>query len=165
MGVKIFEKNKKIYKGEKIADLIIESSPKLKAINCPSNLNSATIDEFLLIFLVAAKAKGISYFKNLSELNKKESPRLKWGSIILNKIGIKNIITKDSIKIYGNPNLKINKKIIIKKFLKDHRVFMTSVIASLAFGGEWKIYNKDSINTSFPSFLKKIELLGAKLKY
>ena len=165
MGVKIFEKNKKIYKGEKIADLIIESSPKLKAINCPSNLNSATIDEFLLIFLVAAKAKGISYFKNLSELNKKESPRLKWGSIILNKIGIKNVITKDSIKIYGNPNLKINKKIIIKKFLKDHRVFMTSVIASLAFGGEWKIYNKDSINTSFPSFLKKIELLGAKLKY
>ncbi len=165
MGVKIFEKNKKIYKGEKIADLIIESSPKLKAINCPSNLNSAAIDEFLLIFLVAAKAKGISYFKNLSELNKKESPRLKWGSIILNKIGIKNIITKDSIKIYGNPNLKINKKIIIKKFLKDHRVFMTSVVASLAFGGEWKIYNKNSINTSFPSFLKKIELLGAKLKY
>jgi 3-phosphoshikimate 1-carboxyvinyltransferase len=35
---------------------------------------------FLLIFLVAAKAKGISFFKNLSELNQKESPRLKWGS-------------------------------------------------------------------------------------
>ena len=42
---------------------------------------------------------------------------------------------------------------------------MTSVIASLTFGGEWKIYNKDSINTSFPSFLKKIKLLGARPKY
>jgi 3-phosphoshikimate 1-carboxyvinyltransferase len=61
-------------------------------------------------------------------------------------MGIKNfkfngcqnkITTKDSIKIYGNPNLKINKKIIIKNYLKDHRVFMTSVIAALAFGGEW----------------------------
>ena len=66
---------------------------------------------------------------------------------------------------YGNPNLEINKKIIIKNFLKDHRVFMTSVIASLTFGGEWQIYNRDSINTSFPSFLEKIKLLGAKPKY
>ena len=165
MGVKILQENKRIYKGEKIADLIIKSSKKFKPINCPTKLNSAAIDEFLLIFLVAAKANGVSYFKNLSELDQKESPRLKWGSKILNKIGIRNIITKDSIKIYGNPNLKINKKIIIKNFLKDHRVFMTSVIASLTFGGEWQIYNRDSINTSFPSFLKKIELLGAKPKY
>ena len=165
MGVKILQENKRIYKGEKIADLTIKSSKKLKPINCPTKLNSAAIDEFLLIFLVAAKANGVSYFKNLSELDQKESPRLKWGSKILNKIGIRNVITNDTIKIYGNPNVKINKKIIIKNFLNDHRVFMTSVIASLTFGGEWQIYNRDSINTSFPSFLKKIELLGARPKY
>ena len=58
----------------------------------------------------------------LSELNQKESPRLKWGSKILKMMGIKTKTTKDSIKIYGNPNLKINKKIIIKDYLKDHRV-------------------------------------------
>ena len=164
MGVKISKINVKKYKGEKIADLLIKSTNKIKSINCPINLNSSAIDEFLLIFLVAAKAKGISYFKNLSELNQKESPRLKWGSKILNKIGIKNIITKSSIKIYGNPNLKIDKKIIIKNFLKDHRVFMTSVIAALSFGGEWQIFDKKSINTSFPSFLKKIGQLGANIE-
>ncbi len=164
MGVKISKINVKKYKGEKIADLIIKSTNKIKPINCPVNLNSSAIDEFLLIFLVAAKAKGISYFKNLSELNQKESPRLKWGSKILNMIGIKNIITKSSIKIYGNPNLKIDKKIIIKNFLKDHRVFMTSVIAALSFGGEWQIFDKKSINTSFPSFLKKIGQLGANIE-
>ena len=164
MGVKISKNNIKKYKGEKIADLIIKSTNKIKPINCPINLNSSAIDEFLLIFLVAAKAKGISYFKNLSELNQKESPRLKWGSKILNKIGIKNVITKSSIKIYGNPNLKIDKKIIIKNFLKDHRVFMTSVIAALSFGGEWQIFDKKSINTSFPSFLKKIGQLGANIE-
>ena len=113
--------------------------------------------------MVAAKAKGVSYFKNLSELNQKESPRLKWGSKILNKIGIKNDVTKNSIKIFGNPNLKVDKKIIIKDFLKDHRVFMTSVIAALSFGGDWQIFDKDSINTSFPSFLKKVNYLGAKI--
>ncbi|MFL2901935.1 MAG: 3-phosphoshikimate 1-carboxyvinyltransferase [Candidatus Pelagibacter sp.] len=156
MGVKILLKKIKNYKGEKTADIYIRSSDSIKSIKCPSNLNSASIDEFLLIFLVAAKAKGISYFKNLSELNQKESPRLKWGSKILNLMGIKTITTKDSIKIFGNPNLVINKKIIIKNFLKDHRVFMTSTIAALAFGGNWIIHDKASIKTSFPSFLKII---------
>ena len=164
MGVKIQKVNTKEYKGEKIADLIIKSTKNIKAINCPSRLNSSAIDEFLLIFLVAAKAKGVSYFKDLSELNEKESPRLKWGSKILNKMGIKNILSDKSIKIYGNPNLKIKKKIVIKDFLKDHRVFMTATVAALIFGGDWSIANKDAINTSFPSFLKKIKYLGAKIR-
>ena len=154
MGVKIIFKNTRIYKSEKIADILVKSVKSLKSINCPTYLNSSAIDEFLIIFLIAAKANGISIFKKLSELNQKESPRLKWGSKILKMMGIKIKTTKDSIKIYGNPNLEVDKKIVIKDYLKDHRVFMTSVIAALVFGGEWIIHDKDSINTSFPSFLK-----------
>src|SRR5210317_107278 len=156
MGVKIFFKNQRVYMGEQIANIRVISPKQLKPINCPSNLNAGAIDEFLVIFLVAAKAKGISYFKDLSELNQKESPRLKWGSKILNLMGVKTKTTSDSIKIYGNPNLEVNKEIVIKDYLKDHRVFMTSVIASLAFGGKWTIHDKDSIKTSFPSFLRII---------
>ena len=74
-------------------------------------------------------------------------------------MGIKTITTNNSIKIFGNPNLKIKKKIIIKDYLKDHRVFMTSVIAALTFGGNWIIHDKDSIETSFPSFLKVLNKL------
>ena len=159
MGVNFIFKNKRIYKGEKIADIKIKSPKNLKPINCPSKLNSGAIDEFLLIFLIAAKAKGISYFKNLDELNQKESPRLKWGKYILDQMGVKSIATNNSIKIYGNPKLSLNKKIIIKNFLKDHRVFMTSVIAALSFGGHWIIYDKDSIKTSFPNFLNIIKKL------
>ena len=164
MNVDIKIKNKKNYKREKIADIFVKSSKHLRSINCPPSLNSTAIDEFLLIFLIAAKAHGVSYFKNLSELNKKESPRLIWGSKILNKIGIKNICTKNSIKIYGNPKLKVRNKIFIKNFLKDHRVFMASSVAALSFGGDWTINDKDSIKTSFPSFLKKISYLGAKIR-
>ena len=154
MRAKILFKNKKKYKGEDIADIFVLSSNKLKSINCPPSLNSGAIDEFLLIFLVAAKSKGISYFKNLGELNQKESPRLKLGAKILRKMGIKTEFTNETIKIYGNPNLDLkNKKILINNFLKDHRVFMSSVIASMVFGGEWQIHDKDSINTSFPEFL------------
>ena len=117
----------------------------------------------MLIFLLAAKANGVSYFKNLSELNQKESPRLIWGSKILGKLGVKNIVTKDSIKIFGNPDLKIKKKIVIKNFLKDHRVFMTSVIAALTYGGNWQIHDPDSINTSFPSFIDKLRTLDPNI--
>ena len=159
MGVKISLLHKKVYKGEVIADILVKSQNNLKSINCPSKLNSEAIDEFLIIFLIAAKAKGVSIFKNLDELNQKESPRLKWGAKILKMMGIKVIVTKSSIKIYGNPQIKINKKIVIQNYLKDHRVFMMSVIGALSYSGEWHIHDKDAINTSFPSFLKIINKL------
>ena len=159
MGADINFKNIKNYKGEKKADIQIKSVSSLKAINCPTKLNSGAIDEFLVIFLAAAKAKGVSFFKDLAELNQKESPRLKWGEKILNKMGIKTITNNNSIKIFGNPNLRINKKIEIKDYLKDHRVFMTSMIAAMSFGGNWKIHDKDSIKTSFPTFLNIINNL------
>jgi len=162
MGAKILLKKQRNYRGEKISDILIKSSNNLKAINCPSSLNSSAIDEFLVIFLVAAKAKGVSYFKDIAELNQKESPRLIWGSKILNMMGVKTILTKNSIKIYGQPDLKVTKTIIIKNYLKDHRVFMMSTIAALTCGGQWKIYDKDSINTSFPSFLKIINKISNK---
>ena len=160
MGIKIIFQNQRIYKNEKIADIFVKSPKKLKSINCPSYLNSGAIDEFLIIFLVAAKCNGISYFKDLSELNQKESPRLKLGSKILNQMGVKTITTKNSIKIFGKPNLKINKKIEVKDFMKDHRIFMTSVIAALSFGSQWIIHDKNSINTSFPEFLNIIKKLN-----
>ena len=162
MGAKISLKNKRNYKGEKISDILIQSSKNLKGINCPSELNSSAIDEFLIIFIAAAKAKGISYFKDISELNQKESPRLNLGSKILNMMGVKTELTESSIKIYGQPNLKITKKIVIKNYLKDHRIFMMSTIAALTCGGVWKIHDRDSINTSFPSFLKLIKNINSK---
>jgi 3-phosphoshikimate 1-carboxyvinyltransferase len=162
MGAQILLKNQRNYRGEKISDILIKSSKNLKAVNCPPELNSTAIDEFLIIFLAAAKAKGVSYFRDLSELNQKESPRLNWGSKILNKMGVKTELTKDSIKIYGQPDLEIKKSIMIKNYLKDHRIFMMSVIAALTCGGTWKIFDKDSINTSFPSFLKLIKKINNK---
>ena len=159
MGVTIKFQNIKIYKGEKVADIKIESPKVFKPINCPTKYNSTAIDEFLIIFLVAAKAKGISIFRDIAELNQKESPRLIWGNKILNTIGIKTKLTKNSIKIYGNPNVRVEKKIVINNFLKDHRVFMTSVIAGLTFGGKWEIHDRDSIRTSFPDFLRIINKL------
>ena len=163
MGAKIIFRNKKKYNGEKIADIFVKSVKKLNAIKCPTKYNSSAIDEFPIIFIAAAKAKGISYFKDLSELNQKESPRLKIASKILNMIGIKTKLTNHSIKIFGKPNLNLKKNYKIKNYLKDHRIFMMSTITALTFGGNWRIHDPDSIKTSFPSFLKTIKKLGAKI--
>ena len=126
-------------------------------------MNSSAIDEFLIIFLVAAKANGISKFKNLSEMNKKESKRLDLGIKFLRSIGIKVKRFKDDINIYGNPNLILTKKYEMKDFLKDHRIFFLSCITALTLGGKWKINDKDSINSSFPNFLKILTKMGAKI--
>ena len=165
MGAKINLKNKKNYKGEIVADIHVKSAKSLKSINCPTKLNTSAIDEFLIIFLAAAKAKGVSYFKNLEELNKKESRRLNWGSKILSMIGVKNKLIKNhGIKIWGQPNLKLKKKYEIKNYLKDHRVMAMSTIAALTLGGEWKIHEPESIKTSFPSFFKILKKdLGSKI--
>ena len=160
MGANVKFINKKISYGEPIADVCVESQSSFKPINCPVKLNSNAIDEFLIIFLLASKASGVSTFKKLEELNKKESPRLKLASKILKKMGVKVKLGIGSIKIYGNPNLNIKKNIIINKYRKDHRIFMTSVIAALTLGGKWTIEDMESHTSSFPSFIKILGKLG-----
>ena len=163
MGANIQFKKTKIYNGEKIGDIFVKSVKKLECVSCPSKLNSSAIDEFLIIFLAAAKAKGISKFKDLGEMNKKESKRLDLAIKFLKLIGIKVERFQNNIKIHGNPNLKLSGYFKMKNFLKDHRIFFLSCITALTLGGNWKIYDKDSINTSFPDFIKTLKFVGAKI--
>ena len=163
MGAGIKLKQKRKYQGEKIANIHVQSKSKLKSIICPKTLNSSAIDEFLIIFLVAAKAKGISRFKDLGEMNKKESKRLDLAVKFLKLIGIKVKRIKNDLNIYGNPNLNLSKNFTMKNFLKDHRIFFLSCISALTLGGNWRIYDKKSANTSFPKFLKILRTIGAKI--
>ena len=165
MGSKIKFLNKRNYKGEKISDILVKSKNDLKSINLSPKLNSSAIDEILLIFLIASVCKGISTFKNLGELNNKESRRLDWGIKILKMMGVKiKKIKNNGLKIWGQPNLELKKTFIIKNYLKDHRIFMMCVISALSFGGKWKIHDNDSFKTSFPRFLIILKSLGAKIE-
>ncbi len=163
MGGKIELKKIKTYNGEKIADIYIKSKKNLKPVNCPSYLNTSAIDEFLIIFLAAAKASGISKFKDLGEMNKKESKRLDIAVKFLKLIGVKVKRFKNNINIYGDPRLKLSGNFEIKNFLKDHRIFFLACITALTLGGKWKINDKESINTSFPNFLNVLKILGARI--
>ena len=163
MNGKIYLVNKKKYKGEEIADILVKSTANLVSINCPKYLNTKAIDEFLVIFLACAKAKGISKFIGIEELRQKESDRLRVASNFLKMIGVKVEERFGSLKIYGNPKLELNKKYVIKKYFKDHRVFMMSCIAALTLGGNFLIKDKNSIKTSFPNFITLLKKIGAKI--
>ena len=163
MHAKILIKNKKNYNGEPVADIHVKSTNHLQSIICPRNLNTKSIDEFLIIFLLCSKAKGISKFRGIEELRQKESDRLKFAANFLRMIGVKVRESYDGITIYGKPGLKLNGTYVVKNYLKDHRVFMMSCIAALTLGGNFKIQNKSSIKTSFPNYLKLLKELGAKI--
>ena len=161
MNANIYVLNKKYKYGELVGDIIAKTSKNIKPINCPKSIVPFAIDEFPIIFLVAARANGVSTFSNLRELNLKESKRLNLMNEILNKIGIKTKITDNSIKIWGNPKLQLKNEFNINT-MYDHRIAMVSVVAGLVFGGNFKISDGNSILTSFPNFLKKIKSLGGK---
>ena len=88
MNAKIKLLNVKNYKGERIGDIKNKSTKNLKSINCPESLNSSQLMNFCYFF-DCCKIEGISIFKDLGELNKKESPRLDIAIQFLKMIGIK----------------------------------------------------------------------------
>jgi len=160
MNAKIKLMNIKTKYREKVGDIVVKSS-NLKSINCPSSLVPSTIDEFAILMIVAAKAKGVTTYRGLGELNKKESPRLNIMNSILNKIGIKTELKQETIKIIGNPKINLNKSYTINTHF-DHRICMSVFVMSQIFGGQIKIKNFNSVATSFPNFLNLMKQLGAK---
>jgi len=81
----------------------------------------------------------------------------------LNKIGIKTKSTTGSLKIFGNPNIKVKKRINIYS-KNDHRIAMAWTIIALALGGKFKIHNFETVKTSFPNFIPLVKNLGGKIE-
>ena len=152
--------NLKKESGEPVGDILITSS-KLKPINCSKKLVPFAIDEFPLLFVIASVIKGVSNFSGINELRHKESDRIKSMELGLNKIGIKTKSKSDSIKIFGNPKIKIEKKLIISP-KHDHRVAMSFFCLGQILGGKVEINNFQTVNTSFSKFLYIMRDIGAK---
>ena len=160
MGGKIKLLNKKKYFGEPIADLFVQSSI-LKGINVPSKWITNSIDDLVVIWIACSMAKGKSNFTGISELRLKESDRIKTMSEILGKLKIKTYVTKDSLKIYGKPNINLKKPIQISSNL-DHRIAMASFVAGQVTGCKILIKGFETVSSSFPNFLKFQKKIGAK---
>ena len=162
MNANIKIKNLKKKSGESVGNIIIKSS-LLRSIKCPKDLVPFAIDEFPLLFIAASIVKGISKFNGINELRHKESDRIKSIEIGLNQIGIKTKSTKDSLTIFGNPNIQI-KKILKINPKGDHRIAIAFFCLGQLLKGKVEIKNFQTVNTSFPKFLYTMKKIGANFE-
>ena len=71
----------------------------------------------------------------------------------LNRFGIKTHSTKDSLKIYGNPKIKVNKLIKIPATL-DHRCCLCMHVLANVTNSKVLINGFNTVASSFPNCLK-----------
>ena len=147
--------------GELMGSITVSSS-ELKPIIL-SRDTGKFIDELPILFIIASLTKGVSKFKNISDLKNKESNRLLESKKILVQAGIKCKITKDAMIIYGKKKIETKNKKILVKVKGDHRICMSSAILALITGIRTKINNFETVNTSFPGFISLIKNLGGKI--
>lgn len=158
MGGDISITNKRAYGVEPIADLVIKRSD-LHGIEIPQTLIAKSIDEFPILFIAAACAKGKTELSGAEELRVKESDRIHNMSVGLQTLGIVTEEKPDGISIQGGQlgGGEVNSG-------GDHRVAMSFAMASLAASESIRIRDIENVATSFPDFVESAARLGLKIK-
>ena len=157
MGAKISFSNKKNYFGEPVGDISASYSQNLKGITIKPNEVASIIDEIPILLIVALFCKSKSIFNNLTELKFKESDRLRvmYENLIL--CGANVTRAKDSLIVNGINNKFYSSEVpIIKDYSKDHRICMAFFCLAAISRKKIQINDFDSVNVSFPNFLKTI---------
>lgn len=155
MGGEITFENEREIGGEKVADILVESS-KLKAVTVPTQRVASMIDEFPILAIAAANAEGITKMNGLAELKVKESNRLLMIANGLEACGVAVKIGQgekdDSLEIKGG--ISQQKNLIKITTAMDHRIAMSFLVMGLAMENGVEVDDSSMIATSFPTFEK-----------
>ncbi|MBQ0724767.1 MAG: 3-phosphoshikimate 1-carboxyvinyltransferase [Cycloclasticus sp.] len=158
MGANIRLFNERIVGGEKVADIQVKTS-QLRGISVPENLVALAIDEFPVIFVAAAYAKGKTIVTGAEELRVKESDRIQTMADGLQAVGVDALATADGMIIQGGRVLGGT----IESF-DDHRIAMSFAVAGLQSIGVIQINNCKNVSTSFPNFVELASSCGFNLQ-
>ncbi len=153
MGASIEILNKRLYGEEPVADLFIRSA-KLEGIDIPISMVPQSLDEFPIIFIAAAYAKGQTLLHGAKELRYKESDRIMAMISGLQNLGIDAQELEDGVYIRGG---KFRGKEV--ESFDDHRVAMSFAIAGLVADEPITINNSGVYVNSFPNFVEIAEKL------
>ena len=156
MGAKIDFLDKYSKCGEEVSDIDVTASD-LKGVTTSLNDAPAIIDEFLILSVAAAYAKGESKFCGVSELKVKESDRLEAIINMLTASGVKCETKDDDLIIYGNGEVPGGSTINSNY---DHRVAMSAFILGLGSKSQIRIDDVSPIATSFPNFMEIYQEIG-----
>ena len=140
---------------------IIEATYTDRLVGCeiPSQHIASEIDEIPVLALVAAHAAGITVFRGVSELTKKESNRLTAIIEGLEKLGVNAWAENDDLYIEGQPDLQVPQGLVFDS-RKDHRLAMTWSLVGLCSDTPVDIIDFDSVSVSFPTFLECLKGLA-----
>ncbi len=143
---------------EPVADLEVYAS-ELRGITIPEHLVPLAIDEFPVLFVAAAAAKGETLLRGAAELRVKESDRIAAMAEGLTRLGVEVEPYPDGLRIVGGPMSggEIDS-------LGDHRIAMAFVIASLRASGPLTIIDVENVGTSYPDFVPAARAVGLKVE-
>lgn len=161
MGADITFENERTQGGEKVADLHVKGCAALKGIAVPPDVNPSMIDEFPILFVVAACAQGTTKMTDLGELRVKESDRLGVMAEGLKACGVKLEMGEDSLIIHGTG--KPSKGGALIKTALDHRIAMSFLVLGAVSDEPISIDDAMPIQTSFPNFVTLMNNLGAHI--
>lgn len=157
MGGDIRLENPQFLGQEPVADIRVRSSD-LQGIQVDPVLVSLAIDEFPVLFVAAAAARGSSRFDGIGELRVKESDRIGAMASGLRQLGIRVDEAADGAVVHGG-NLTGG----TVESCGDHRIAMSLAIAGTIAGSAVRILHTDTVNTSFPGFVECLSSLGADI--
>ena len=159
MGAKINIKNQRTVSGEIVADLEVEHS-NLVGCELESDMAKFMIDEYPILSIAAAFAKGTSIFRGLRELKVKESDRLELIRLNLVNCGCDCKVINDDLIIKPTEKYFPKNNKIRTDF--DHRIAMSFAVMGSKIGN-LIIDDAKSINTSFPNFIEKFNNAGGNI--
>ena len=136
--------------GEPVADLRVRHSA-LTGIDVDPAVAPSMIDEFPILFVAAALAKGRTTTSGLEELRVKESDRLAVMATGLKAIGARITESEDGLIIDGTGGDPLPGGATIAGHL-DHRICMSFAVAGLVTGSPVTIDDMAPVATSFPNF-------------
>jgi len=161
MGADITLLNQRTAGGETVADLRVRGS-ELTGVTVPAERAPSMIDEYPVLSIAAAFAKGKTVMTGLEELRVKESDRL---SAVANGLKANNVAYeegKDSLAVEGRPDGKGLGGGTVTTHL-DHRIAMSFLVMGLAAEKPVRVDDGAIIATSFPQFSALMQQLGADI--
>jgi 3-phosphoshikimate 1-carboxyvinyltransferase len=158
MGGDIEIRNPRMSGAEPAGDLQVHASA-LEGVQVPAALVPLAIDEFPVLFIAAACAKGETVITSAEELRVKESDRIAAMSAGLATLGVEHTVTRDGMRILGRAEGPAFGGGEVEAF-GDHRVAMSFGIASLRAAKPIAIRDVANVATSFPGFVELARSVG-----
>jgi 3-phosphoshikimate 1-carboxyvinyltransferase len=160
MGADLAFTNRRSEGGEPVADIVAKAST-LTGVTVPAERAPSMIDEYPILAVAAAFARGRTAMHGLKELRVKESDRLAAIARGLAACGVPVAVEGDSLLVDGTGKPPAGGAAIAAKL--DHRIAMAFLVLGMAAQAATRIDDGATIETSFPGFVALMNGIGAKI--